>query len=76
MDIDNLLKLLNSLVENKNTVIVIEHEPKLLLQLDWILELGPDAGKNGGELIYQGYLRNFIDAKSKTSKYLKDYLNR
>lgn len=76
LDIDNLLKLLNSLVENKNTVIVIEHEPKLLLQLDWILELGPDAGKNGGELIYQGYLRDFIDAKSKTSKYLKGYLNK
>jgi excinuclease ABC subunit A len=48
---DKLLKLLDQLVEQGNTVIVIEHDIDVLRYMDWIIELGPEGGPKGGEII-------------------------
>lgn len=53
-DIDHLLKLIDELVENGNTVVVIEHNRQFIHSCDWVIELGPGAGKDGGKVIYQG----------------------
>lgn len=53
-DVDNLIKLLNKITNQGNTVIIIEHNLDVIRQSDWIIDIGPDGGKLGGELMFQG----------------------
>ena len=53
-DTANLLALLDTLVKQGNSVIVIEHDPTVLSYCDWLIELGPGGGSEGGEIIAQG----------------------
>jgi len=74
-DIDRLLLVLQSLVDAGNTVIVIEHNLDVIKCADYIIDLGPEGGDNGGELIFQGSPEGIIkNKKSFTGKYLKDKL--
>lgn len=56
-DIDQLLKLILDLVQNNNTVIAIEHNKQFISSCDWLIELGPGAGREGGKVIKQGSLQ-------------------
>ncbi|MBU6154786.1 MAG: excinuclease ABC subunit UvrA [Bdellovibrionales bacterium] len=70
-DTDRLLGILRDLREQGNTLVVVEHETKILKDADWIIELGPEAGKNGGALVVQG--KPELVAKtpeSRTSRFL------
>ncbi|ACU60514.1 ATP-binding cassette domain-containing protein [Chitinophaga pinensis] len=74
-DTGQLLQVLDRLVEQGNTVIVIEHNLDVIAQADWILDIGPGAGKYGGELVFQGNVRQLLENKvSETAKYLKQHL--
>ena len=53
-DCERLIQLLNELVDQGHTVVVIEHQPDLIASADYVIELGPEGGEQGGELIYQG----------------------
>ena len=53
-DVQRLLDVLNRLVENGNTVIVIEHNVDVIRNADWIVDLGPDGGDRGGEIVAEG----------------------
>lgn len=53
-DITKLMKLFNSLVDSGNTVIIIEHNLDVIKQADWIIDIGPEGGKNGGKVVFQG----------------------
>jgi excinuclease ABC A subunit len=53
-DIQNLLKLFDMIVSRGNTLIVIEHNLEVMKQADWIIDIGPDGGKNGGEVVFAG----------------------
>ncbi|MGM0125688.1 excinuclease ABC subunit A [Enterococcus sp. AZ194] len=53
-DVHNLMALLNSLVDNGNSIIVIEHNLDVVKQADWIIDVGPDGGKLGGTLVFEG----------------------
>lgn len=53
-DIDMLVGLLNRLVDRGNTVIVIEHDLAVLSQADWVIDLGPEGGNTGGEIVFTG----------------------
>lgn len=53
-DIQNLLKLFEMIVSSGNTLVVIEHNLDVMKQADWIIDIGPDGGKNGGELVFAG----------------------
>ncbi|MGI6212897.1 MAG: ATP-binding cassette domain-containing protein [Anaerovoracaceae bacterium] len=71
-DIRQLIKLLDRLVENGNTVIVVEHDPDLICHADWVIDLGPEAGKNGGELLFEGTLADLLKCeRSYTAEYLR-----
>ena len=53
-DIQHLLNVLSRLVDNGNTVIVIEHNLDVIKTADWIIDVGPEGGENGGEIVVQG----------------------
>lgn len=75
-DINKLLKCFNVLVENKNSVIIIEHNLDVIKCADYIIDLGPDAGENGGEVVAVGTPEEIAkNENSITGKYLKPYLN-
>ncbi|MCX8059133.1 MAG: excinuclease ABC subunit UvrA [Spirochaetes bacterium] len=72
-DIDKLIKVLHRLVDKGNTVVVIEHNLDVIKNADYIIDLGPEGGENGGEIIYQGYYDEFLKCtKSYTSYYIKN----
>jgi excinuclease ABC subunit A len=61
-DIDKLLKVLNSLVEAGNTVVVIEHNLDVIKTADWVIDLGPEAGSGGGWIVAQGTPEDVVAA--------------
>ena len=74
-DIRILLKVLNKLVDKGNTVIIIEHNLDVIKQVDYLIDLGPGAGKNGGRIISQGTPEEIVKKnKSLTGKFLKKEL--
>ncbi len=70
-DIQHLLTILNRLVDAGNTVIVIEHNLDIIRQADWIIDMGPESGKNGGNVLFEGTPKNLKSCKeSLTAKYI------
>ncbi len=70
-DTKRLIKVLKSLRDIGNTVIVVEHDEEIMQQADQIIDLGPEAGTHGGELVYQGTLADMDEnTPSLTAKYL------
>ncbi len=75
-DIDKLMKMLQQLADSGNTVLIIEHNMDIIKCADWIIDLGPEGGDNGGEIVFAGTPENIIKHKtSYTGKYLKKYLS-
>ncbi len=75
-DIKMLLKVLNDLVDLGNTVIVIEHNMDVIKSADYIIDIGPEGGEGGGEIVAVGAPEEIIKSKkSYTAKFLKDELN-
>ncbi|MCE1164678.1 MAG: excinuclease ABC subunit UvrA, partial [Bacteroidetes bacterium] len=78
-DISMLLKVLNKLVDKGNTVIVIEHNMDVIKSADWIIDLGPEGGSKGGEIIAEGtpeeFVKNHTDI-SYTAGFLKEELSK
>ncbi len=74
-DIATLRGIIKSLVTGNNTVIVIEHNLDIVKFADWIIDMGPEGGKKGGELLFQGVPEDLINCQqSITGKYLKTVL--
>jgi len=74
-DTENLIKVLKNLRDIGNTVIIVEHDEKIMEQSDQIIDLGPEAGIHGGELIFQGKLSDiYKEKRSLTTKYLSGEL--
>jgi excinuclease ABC A subunit len=70
-DIGHLLEIMNRLVDAGNTVIVIEHNLDVISQADWIIDMGPDGGSKGGQVVFEGTPPQIIHAEqSITGKYL------
>ena len=69
-DVDRLLGLLRRLSDAGNTVVVVEHDPAAMRAADWMVELGPGSGTNGGQLVYQGSAAGVREAGTLTGQYL------
>ena len=70
-DVKRLLKVLDALVEKGNSVLVVEHNVDVIRNSDWVIDLGPDGGDKGGELVYAGTPDKMKKCKkSWTAKYL------
>ena len=71
-DIGELLEVLNRLVDAGNTVLVIEHNLDVVMAADWVIDLGPEGGEGGGEVIFEGSPEKLSQCKrSYTGHYLK-----
>lgn len=74
-DVDNLTKVIDRLVDSGNTVVIIEHNLDVIKRADYIIDLGPDGGDRGGQIVAQGTPEEVVKVKeSYTGKYLKKYL--
>lgn len=74
-DTQKLLNFIDELVKNRNTVIVIEHNLDIIAQADWVIDIGPGAGKYGGELLFEGTVADLLeDNISLTAVYLRQHL--
>ncbi|MFW9827828.1 MAG: ATP-binding cassette domain-containing protein [Candidatus Thorarchaeota archaeon] len=73
-DVSYLIDTLHLLVDKGNSVIVIEHHPQVLASCDWLIELGPGAGPQGGKVIAKGPPEKIANMKTPTAPYLKNLL--
>jgi excinuclease ABC subunit A len=74
-DINKLLDAMNALVEKGHTVLIVEHNMEIIKSADWVIDLGPDGGKGGGELLFEGLPEDLVKIKrSYTGQYLKEKL--
>ncbi|KQT74957.1 ATP-binding cassette domain-containing protein [Microbacterium sp. Leaf436] len=74
-DVDTLLGLLDHLVDAGNTVVVIEHHQAVMAHADWIIDLGPGAGHDGGTVVFEGTPADLVTARSTlTGEYLARYV--
>lgn len=74
-DVEKLLNALNELVQKGNTVVVIEHNIDVIKNCQYIVDMGPDGGNGGGEILYQGPIKDILkEPRSYTAQYLKSYI--
>ena len=69
-DNERLIKTLKELRDRGNTVVIVEHDEEMMRAADYIVDLGPGAGRTGGEVMYQGDFAGLLKAKSLTAEYL------
>ncbi|MBU4265190.1 ATP-binding cassette domain-containing protein [Patescibacteria group bacterium] len=75
-DIEKLIKVLRRLADKGNSVVIIEHNQEIIKNADWIIDLGPEGGNKGGQIVTQGTLQDILKSKSShTTHYLKQKLN-
>src|SRR6056297_1848953 len=76
-DVRRLMEILDRLVERGNTVIVIEHNLDIIKNADWVIDLGPEGGEKGGNVVFTGPIAELIKRdNSYTAQYLKDFFTR
>jgi excinuclease ABC subunit A len=76
-DVRKLLEVLHELVDQGNTVVVIEHNLEVIKTADWIIDLGPEGGDGGGEIVFAGTPEDSVrEPRSYTGQFLKDVLRR
>ena len=74
-DLDKLIKIINKLADNGNTILIIEHNLDLIKIADHIIDLGPEGGDMGGNIVFEGTPEEIVNCKeSYTGKYLKPFL--
>ncbi len=76
-DVEKLIRVLNKLVEKGNTVVVIEHNLDVIKNADWIIDLGPEGGEGGGQIVATGTPEEIAENESSyTGKFLRKYLGK
>jgi excinuclease UvrABC ATPase subunit len=75
-DVEQLLGLLDKLVDSGKSVIVIEHHQAVMAHADWIIDLGPGAGHDGGRVVFEGTPADLVEARSTlTGEHLAAYVD-
>ena len=74
-DVAKLITMLNRLVDQGSTVIVIEHNLDIISQADWIIDMGPGGGHDGGRITFEGTPVEILNSQTLTGQFLSRYLN-
>jgi excinuclease ABC A subunit len=72
-DIEILKKIMRNMIDKGNSVIVIEHNLDFIIDSDYIIDMGPDAGKNGGNIVFSGYVDDLVKTDTYTAMALRNY---
>ncbi|MGW7499453.1 ATP-binding cassette domain-containing protein [Streptomyces luteogriseus] len=76
-DVEGLVALLDRLVNAGNSVVVVEHNPAVVARADWVIDLGPDGGRDGGRIVFEGTPRRLLEAEgSFTGEHLRRAVGR
>ena len=75
-DVKKLIEILQKLVDKGNTVVVIEHNMDFIKSCDYVLDIGPEGGDGGGELVAKGTPEEVANADTHTGKYLRKALRK
>jgi excinuclease UvrABC ATPase subunit len=76
-DVDQLLGMLDTLVDHGNTVIVVEHHQAVMAHADWLIDVGPGAGHDGGQVVFTGTPADLVESSpSLTAEHLRQYVSR
>ena len=71
-DVEKLLKAFDALLDAGHSLVVVEHNPDVIRSADWLIDLGPDAGSRGGEVVFAGTPEQMISsAQTFTAQYLR-----
>ena len=70
-DVERLLKAFDALLERGHSVLVVEHNTDVIKAADWVIDLGPDAGDRGGEVVFAGTPEDLAKTDTYTAKYIK-----
>ncbi|MFP3854917.1 MAG: excinuclease ABC subunit UvrA, partial [Anaerolineales bacterium] len=74
-DVHKLIDVLQQLVDQGNTVLIIEHHPDIIKVADWVIDLGPEGGEGGGQIVAQGTPEQIVNSEeSYTGRFLKGHL--
>jgi excinuclease ABC subunit A len=65
-DVEKLARVLHRLVDAGNTVVLVEHNLDLIAEADWLIDLGPEGGSGGGQIVYQGAVSALVRGKQST----------
>lgn len=68
-DLQNIAAIIRQIRDKGNTVLVVEHDPDLVKVADWVIDMGPQSGKDGGEIVYEGSFEGLQHSKGKTGLY-------
>lgn len=72
-DVEKLLKSFDALIAKGHTIVVVEHNPDVIRSADWVIDLGPEAGDNGGKVVFEGTPEKLLsEADTWTARYLKE----
>lgn len=69
-DVEKLLRAFDALLDAGHSLVVVEHNPDVIRAADWVIDLGPDAGINGGELVFEGKVEDLMKSDTFTARYL------
>lgn len=74
-DLKYILAVMRCIISNKNTIVIVEHNPDVILNSDFIIDMGPDSGRYGGNVMFTGTPSELLEqAQSRTADYLRDYI--
>ena len=68
-DLQNISSIIQQIRDKGNTVLIVEHDPDLIKIADWVIDMGPGSGRNGGEIIFEGTFEELQKSKGKTGQY-------
>ena len=73
-DINRLLKAFNALIANGHTIVIVEHNMEVIKCADWVIDLGPEAGDRGGNIVFEGTPKDLERcAESHTGQFLREH---
>ncbi|MGE8512767.1 MAG: ATP-binding cassette domain-containing protein [Chryseobacterium culicis] len=68
-DLQNIIAIIQQIRDKGNSVLIVEHDPDLIKMADWVIDIGPGSGRNGGEVVYDGTFKNLKNSTGKTGSY-------
>lgn len=71
-DLQNITSIIQQIRDKGNSVLIVEHDPDIIKMADWVIDIGPGSGKNGGEVVYEGAFEKLKTSAGKTGSYFAE----